>query len=532
MVALRLVAARRRQLLQLLNSFTKFSLFLIVSGVILAGSARPTQAETLTVSSGGDLQAAINAARPGDTIEVEAGAQFVGPFTLPDKGASAEWITIRTSTPDTRLPSPTTRVSPADAPLLARLVSPGYGEAALQTSASAHHYRLVGLEITTVDASALVYDLVKLGDGTPAQDTLEKVPHHLVLDRCLIRAYPTQTLKRGVALHSRETEIVNCYIAGFKSEEQDAQAVGGWNGPGPFRVVNNYLEASGENLMFGGARPSIAGLVPSDITILRNHLAKPVSWKPGEAEYAGRKWVVKNLFELKSAKRVLFEGNLLEYCWGDLGYGSINLTVRGDSGPQATLEDITIRRNVLRHTANGFNVLGRDTMQPSQQGRGLRIEGNLLYDVDGPRWGGGGGEFLKISAMPETTVDHNTALHSGNTISVYGPVITNFVLTNNLMMHNKYGILGQDHAPGTHTLKDFFPAAVVRRNVIVGANFTDYPPDNFYPTKLEKVGLVSPARADYRLRPDSPYKGKATDGKDIGCDFDAVEAAIAGVAGR
>jgi len=31
------------------------------------------------------------------------------------------------------------------------------------------------------------------------------------------------------------------------------------------------------------------------------------------------------------------------------------------------------------------------------------------------------------------------------------------------------------------------------------------------------------------LRPNSPFKGKGTDGKDLGADVDAVLAAVAGV---
>src|SRR2546430_1692782 len=81
------------------------------------------------------------------------------------------------------------------------LLSPGGGEAALQTAPGAHHYRLIGIEIRSASADAVVYDLVKLGDGSSAQSTLDKVPHHLQLDRCLVTAFPAQTLKRGVALN-------------------------------------------------------------------------------------------------------------------------------------------------------------------------------------------------------------------------------------------------------------------------------------------------------------------------------------------
>ncbi|HEX8887599.1 MAG TPA: hypothetical protein VF779_00375, partial [Pyrinomonadaceae bacterium] len=134
--------------------------------------------------------------------------------------------------------------------------------------------------------------------------------------------------------------------------------------------------------------------------------------------------------------------------------------------------------------------------------------------------------------MADVVVNHNTIMHDGNIISVYGIPSTGFVFTNNIVKHNAYGIIGQDHASGTDTLKTFFPAAVVRRNVIVGADMTAYPTDNFYPTTLTKVGLVDPQSGDYRLGPDSAYKGKATDRKDIGCDLDILKKATAGVVSR
>ncbi|MDX6693404.1 MAG: hypothetical protein QOF02_1007, partial [Blastocatellia bacterium] len=238
-------------------------------------------AKTITLKAGSNLQSAINAAQPGDTILLEAGATFRGPFTLPNKGAATEWITIRTSTPDASLPAAGERISPADAPLLPKLLAPG-GASAIQTAPAAHHYRLVGLEFKSPENSGLVYDLVKLGDGSSAQNTLDKVPHHLTLDRCLVTASASQQMKRGVALNSAETTVTGCYISGFKMEGQDSQAIGGWNGPGPFHILNNYLEAAGENLMFGGATPSIPGLVPADIEVRRNYLFKPLSWRQGE----------------------------------------------------------------------------------------------------------------------------------------------------------------------------------------------------------------------------------------------------------
>src|SRR5438876_10664025 len=41
--------------------------------------------QIIAVPAGGDFQAALNAAQPGDVITLQAGATFTGPFTLPNK---------------------------------------------------------------------------------------------------------------------------------------------------------------------------------------------------------------------------------------------------------------------------------------------------------------------------------------------------------------------------------------------------------------------------------------------------------------
>src|SRR5438552_13331234 len=71
--------------------------------------------KTIAVAAGGNFQAALVLAHPGDVITLAAGATYRGPFTLPNK-SGAGWITVRTSTPDGSLPLGT-RVTPAQAPL-------------------------------------------------------------------------------------------------------------------------------------------------------------------------------------------------------------------------------------------------------------------------------------------------------------------------------------------------------------------------------------------------------------------------------
>ena len=42
-------------------------------------------------------------------------------------------------------------------------------------------------------------------------------------------------------------------------------------------------------------------------------LGDPLSWRIGDPSYAGTEWSVKNLFELKNARRVLVDGNIFQW---------------------------------------------------------------------------------------------------------------------------------------------------------------------------------------------------------------------------
>src|SRR5579871_1833326 len=69
----------------------------------------PPTGRILQVKQGGDLQKALNEARPGDAIVLQAGAVYTGPFDLPVKKDGQGWITIESS--DLRqLPQSGTRV--------------------------------------------------------------------------------------------------------------------------------------------------------------------------------------------------------------------------------------------------------------------------------------------------------------------------------------------------------------------------------------------------------------------------------------
>ena len=239
---------------------------------LLAGSS--TEAATIVVAAGGNLQSAINSAQPGDTILLAAGAEFVGNFVLPPKTGST-YIVIRSATPDSALPGPGWRITPAHAPLLARLRSPNDAPA-LQTAAGAHHWRLRYLEFAANQNGYT--EIIRLGDGSSAQNSLSLVPHHFLLEHLYIHGDPLLGQKRGIAANASHVELRDSHISDIKAAGQDTQAICAWNGPGPFTIENNYLEAAAENMLFGGSDPYIANLVADGIVIRRNLFSRPMSW--------------------------------------------------------------------------------------------------------------------------------------------------------------------------------------------------------------------------------------------------------------
>ena len=474
------------------------------------------------VPAGADLQAAINQAQPGDTLLLAAGATYVGNFVLPAKSGASD-IVIRSSALASTLPGPQTRVSPADAARLPKLQSPN-SSPALSTAPGAHHYRLECIEFLANFQG--YYDVIALGDGSSAQNSLSTVPHHIVLDRVYIHGDPAWGQKRAIGLNSASTTIVNSYISEIKAPGQDSQGIAGWNGPGPYVISNNYIEAAGENVLFGGADPAIAGLVPSDITFTRNYLSKPLSWQ------SQPNFTVKNLFELKSAQRVVVNANVMEHNWmaAQSGYAVLFTPRNQDGGaPWTVVQQVEFTNNLVRHSSGGINLLGNDYLHPSQQTNRITIKNNLFENLSAATYGGSG-RFLLINGGADITVDHNTIIQDGlSAIFADSNPSARFVLTNNIIPDHSWAIVGSGTAPGNNTIATYFPGAVVAGNIWAGSNPSIYPAGNYYPASLADVGFVNMGAGDYRLAATSPYQTAGTDGTAVGCNVEALAAALVGV---
>ena len=489
----------------------------------------PAGGNTINVNAGGNFQAALNGANLGDVIVLQAGATFTGNFTLPVKTKGSGWIYVVSSNYSS-LPSPGNRAVPTDAPNMAKLVFP-YGNSGIgiQAASGANHYRFIGIEMAPVQG-VFMYTLFAVGNGETSAAAL---PSNITIDRCYIHGDPTLGGRRGVEMDGINVAVIDSYVSGFMQVGSDTQAVWAYNSPGPFKISNNYLEASSENILFGGADPAIANSVPSDITITGNYIAKQIAWMSVTPA-----WQVKNLIELKNAQRVLIQGNLLQNNWPSAQDGySVLFTPRNQNGnaPWSVVQDITFQLNTLTNVSSGINIMGHDSPNTSQNTYRILIKNNII-GVAG--LGGGGKIFQILSGVNNLTIDHNTAFITTTTGSTElgsmdgTPANDQFVFSNNLVTHGAYGFFGSNQGEGNGCLKYYFTNWLFTNNAIIGPNMSStYPANNYFPANVTAVGFVNYSGGDYHLSTTSPYKSAGTDGLDLGANIDAIASISTGVAG-
>ena len=545
----------------------------------------PALGKVHDVKAGGDLQSALDQVSCGDVLNLEAGATFTGRFRLPQKTCdNSHWIIIRTSAPDNELPAQGSRLTPCYAGVtslpgrpdfhcastknvLARLVFDGRsGDGPIVFAPGANHYRLQGLEITRAAAGNGITALVAPEVRSDA--------NHIVLDRVWVHGTAQDETTRGVFLTGTAyVAVVDSFFTDFHCVAvtgacTDAQAIGGGGGDipsGPYKIANNFLEASGENILFGGGRATIT---PADIEIRHNYLFKPLIWKPDQPGFvggtSGRPFIVKNLFELKNAQRVLFEGNILENSWGGVGQKgfAIVLTPRNQVPnvcPLCRVTDVTLRYSKIRHMASGIGIANApsDTGGVSTAGERYSIHDLVFEDIDGGFYNGFGAFAMVISNAPQlrdVKIDHVTAFPPRVALTVGAdrnkPLPSNFTLTNSILNASEREVTSaggqQNCAFGVVQMgpeavfKSCFSESTFTHNAIIGPR-GQWPRGNFFPKNEDSVGFVNYNHGkdgDYRLckeknhptscKQASPYVHAGSDGKDLGAEIDAVEAATSG----
>lgn len=294
----------------------------------------PATGASRSVATDNELRAAIAASADGDEIVVKAPITGNGLYEISKK------ITIRA----VNLPTPGKRVTPASGLVSVKATNP----VPVFQAVKGGSLRLVGLDIGAAASLVNTYTLVAFGKGD--ETALSDLPTNCVLDRCVVVGHPALDAKRAVGLQSVGGGVVDSWLSVYSLN--DAAAVWGWNGPGPYTVVNTRLEASGENWMFGGSDARIANTIPSDILIDRCHIIKDYS-----------RGQPKNFGEAKNGRRIhqtrcVIEGVGVQKSTQP-GYATtLSATDQDRMAPWSTVQDVTISWCEYRNVKAFLNVTG------------------------------------------------------------------------------------------------------------------------------------------------------------------------------
>ena len=534
----------------------------------------PAPGPTMTVPAGGDLQTALDNANCGETIALQAGATFMAhQYTFPAKSCDDQhWIIVRTSTPDASLPPEGTRMTPcyegvASLPgrpafacsspqkLLATINYPGTGDGPIIFANGANHYRLLGLEITRMANDGMPVVTLISGNGATSQ---------IVLDRLYIHGTPTDETRRGVDLTGGTSMAVqDSYISELHCKVGgtcvDSQAVSGGAGSlpmGPYKIDDNFLEAAGENIIFGGGA---ATQTPADIEIRFNHLFKPMFWLQGQPGFTAPAFIVKNHFEVKNAQRVLFDSNVLEDSWGGFSQDgfSILLTPKNqDNGganvcPICQVTDITIRYATISHVGGGFQIGDgqSDAGGLALAGERYSIHDVIVDDINRQEYLGFG-TFALVGTVPEpllqqVEINHVTAfpqytmfdIGAPDTVQIPGFIFSNSIVTAGQGPITSTGMDGSSDCAHydvpVKTIELCFSNYTFSPNAILASPMpaSSWPSGNFF-YSTASIGFVNynnGSSGDYHLLSSSPAIGAASDGTNLGANVDAVLSAINGI---
>ena len=350
--------------------------------------------------------------------------------------------------------------------------------------------------------------------------------------------------------------IVDSYVSDIHMQGQDAQGVLVFFSPGPYKIVNNYVSASTENIMFSPADApgrSNNPYLPSDIEIRRNYLYKPPAWDkcgvhgtvpigekaPDGSVCAGvnNQWVVKNNLEFKIGQRAVITGNILENNWvsGQVGYSFV-LTARVQNATDLWISDILFQSNILKNVDRGINTLEQsDQTGYTYFGYNKRvwIDNNLIllsrnHDNDGGHFGVkvDGGDYVPgygdTYGLTDYVFQHNTILMmDGSAVdaSFYftlrpdqtcdklsGSATHNVWIADNVMTRQPTGDCGYQGTTGlNYYMSD--PAPLAPRfygNVMFvpgGDRLQTFPVHNY--ATMVSFTYVNPTQGDYQLA--SPY---------------------------
>jgi hypothetical protein len=402
------------------------------------------------------------------------------------------------------------------------------------------NYYFRGLNFTNPSNLATTNGWFDFSPG--GQTALANYPDEIVIQQCLFDG-GTGNMQRAIIGMARRIAVMDNYATNIGSapgiyETQFFQASAG---PGPYRIVNNYLNigGNGENMMWGGS-PLVgtdATFLPSDIEVRGNLLTKPLTG------YGGNGGDHKNHFEIKFGRRILFEGNI---CRDHNGRGQdrsvvVKLTAQSTSGSaEVQTNNITIRFNKITNAIGGIGISSREDNPPGvHETTGVEVTQNLVYDLT-PGVNNDKGFSMRVAAgVTDCAVQYNTLLANAslslvNCIQLNSSAdqIHNLDIQYNLMagsdsvparnVRSVTGLGSGEVAFAAHTDTGTFAS-----NLVVGGA-TEYPNQTRVAARAN-LGFTDLANDNYILTTSSAGYHAGASNQDWGCSVAMLNTILTGV---
>lgn len=268
-----------------------------------------------------------------------------------------------------------------------------------------HHYLIVGLEAREqAGLNANLQYLVAIGSSSLNETQVGQLASHIYIDRSWVHGDRTDSFTgannvvQNILMDCAWCAFTNSQISQTIDPGTESHGVLLVNGAGPFKITHNWMEGPSIDIFCGGAAMAITTGIQScnDGEVRRNRLSYPAAWL-GTAVWPGSQSMVrKTALELKSANRVLSDGNILENVDDSGGqYRAFGLNPKAQNAalPQyyINVTNVTWTDNILRHVcaAAGSYFASRSSAAPNGQGvslpmQDLTIANNLWYDADKP----------------------------------------------------------------------------------------------------------------------------------------------------
>lgn len=205
-----------------------------------------------------EFQAALDNCVAGDIIRLDHTKTFLGWFTVRNRGVIPDnnRIIIESDTDPALLPQPRYRFKASDSALVAKIrqdPSQPNGQNVptvyFEQQANGYIFRLI--EIMPNIAGNGVQ--LAIGANDSRQTEYFQQPYNITVDRCYLHGDRLQGGKNGLIWHGKNIKIWNSRFENHFGVGQDATALGGINGEGPFELINCYVEGGGYSHITAGS---------------------------------------------------------------------------------------------------------------------------------------------------------------------------------------------------------------------------------------------------------------------------------------